>query len=337
MLEITGLYKEKENNLLNEIDFALHKGKSISLECSNEISDLLFDLILGKEIPAKGKISIDGISSVNLTAKDMKQIGIVMRNEAFYEGMTIRGYMEFFNNVLGATVDYKEILLKLALLDIENSKIKSLNYSQRRRLSLARERLKHPKLLILQEPILNMDREGAKIIVENIDELCMNGTAVLVTSVFFKNTIMMGERAYRIDKEGLVEINRQEEPVVVKESDEIVNTSFQIDKIPAKIEDKILLFDPIEIDYIESDQGVSQLYIRGESFPCNLSLTELEERLKCFGFFRCHRSYLINLQRVKEVITWSRNSYSLILGDKMKSSIPLSKGRLEELKTIIRF
>nr|WP_275477689.1 LytTR family DNA-binding domain-containing protein [Clostridium botulinum] len=97
----------------------------------------------------------------------------------------------------------------------------------------------------------------------------------------------------------------------------------------------MLLFDPIEIDYIESQQGVNNLNIRGDKFPCTISLTDLEERLKYFGFFRCHRSYLVNLQRVKEVITWTRNSYTLSLDDKVKSSIPLSKRRLEELKDIL--
>ncbi|MCR1146816.1 LytTR family transcriptional regulator DNA-binding domain-containing protein [Clostridium botulinum] len=38
---------------------------------------------------------------------------------------------------------------------------------------------------------------------------------------------------------------------------------------------------------------------------------------------------------MKEVITWTRNSYTLSLDDKVKGSIPLSKRRLEELKDIL--
>ena len=97
-----------------------------------------------------------------------------------------------------------------------------------------------------------------------------------------------------------------------------------------------MLFDPIEIDYIESEAGISNLNIRGEKFPCTMTLTELENNLECFGFFRCHRSYIVNLQKVREVITWTRNSYSLTLDDKRKSSIPLSKGKLAELKEILK-
>ncbi|MDD3224426.1 MAG: LytTR family DNA-binding domain-containing protein [Clostridium sp.] len=113
------------------------------------------------------------------------------------------------------------------------------------------------------------------------------------------------------------------------------NKTYKVEKISAKIGEKILLFDPKEIDYVESEQGSTTLSVRGEKFPCNMSLTDLEKRLKNFGFFRCHRSYIVNLQRVREVITWTRNSYSLNLDDKVKSSIPLAKGRIDELKDIL--
>lgn len=337
MLKIIGLYKEKENNVIKDIYIDLNKGSSISIECSNDISDLLVNLILGRETPAKGEIYIEGIKSTGYDKNNNRSIGVVFRDDAFYERMTIEGYMKFFSNLLDSKVDFKEIMLKLALLDIANVKIKNLSYSQKRRLSFAREILKQPKLLIFQEPILNMDRDGAKIIVENIDELRANGTAVMITSVLFKDAIMIGEKAYRLDNDGLLELNNnREEADNDIEGIENKNQLYKIQKISAKVGERILLFDPTEIDYVESEQGINNLFIRGDKFPCNISLTDLEERLKYFGFFRCHRSYLVNLQRVREVITWTRNSYSLSLDDKTKSSIPLSKGRLEELKNILK-
>jgi ABC-2 type transport system ATP-binding protein len=337
MLRIKGLYKEQKNNEIKDIDININKGNSISIECSNEISDLLIDLILGRETPAKGEMYLEDIKSSDYIKNNIDSIGVVHREDSFYERMTIENYMKFFARLLGSKVNYKEIMLKLALLDIGNVKIKSLNYSQRRRLSFARERLKQLKFLIFQEPILNMDRDGAKIIIENIEELRSNGTAVLITSVLFKDTLMLGEKAYRLNDEGLVELdNSRQEGNNNTEETLDKEPIYKIEKISAKVEERILLFDPTEIDYVESEQGISNLYVRGDKFPCTLSLTDLEERLKHFGFFRCHRSYLVNLQRVKEVITWTRNSYSLGLGDKIKSSIPLSKGRLEELKDILK-
>ena len=293
-------------------------------------------MILGREIPAKGEIELEGIKNKKYLGKYRNHIGVIFREDALYEKETIEDYIRFFARILNAKVDYKEILLKLALLDIADTKIKDLSYSQKRRLSLARERLKQPKLLIFQEPILNMDGDGRQIIIENIEELCAAGTAVMITSVLFKDTILLGERTYRYAEGSVVELEHPAEEQEESKAVEQENRIYQVEKIPARVEERLLLFDPVEIDYVESEEGISSLYVRGEKFPCSLSLTELEERLKYFGFFRCHRSYIVNLQRVREVVTWTRNSYSLSLGDKAKSTVPLSKGRLEELKNILK-
>jgi len=125
-----------------------------------------------------------------------------------------------------------------------------------------------------------------------------------------------------------------EVPAVPSESP-VQTYPMRIEKIPAKVNDKIILFDPTEILFIESNEGVSQLHVNEGVFACTIKLGDLEEKLKLFGFFRCHRSYIVNLQHVREVITWTRNSYSLILDDKSKSSIPLSKGKFDELRALI--
>lgn len=337
MLKIESLYKKQKNNVINDLSINLKKGSSISIECSNEMSDLLVDLVLGKQLQMKGEIYLEDIKNLEYVKNGSTNIGIIPREDAFYERSTVEEYLKFFDSILCSKVDYRDIMIKFELLDIANVKIKKLNYSQRRMVSFARERLKQPKLLIFQEPILNMDREGTKIIVENIEELRSNGTAVLITSVLFKDTLMLGEKAYRLNDEGLLQLDNNIGQLN-KDGGKIEEKkpTYEIEKIAAKLDERILLFDPKEIDYIESEQGISNLFIRGDKFPCNLSLTNLEERLKYFGFFRCHRSYLVNLQKVREVITWTRNSYSLSLDDKVKSSIPLAKGRLEELRAILK-
>lgn len=73
------------------------------------------------------------------------------------------------------------------------------------------------------------------------------------------------------------------------------------DKIPVKLEDKILVFDPQEIDYAESVRGKCRIVVRGSEFITSSTIQELEERLVRYGFFRCHRSYLVNMEKVKEL------------------------------------
>ncbi|WP_160689851.1 LytTR family transcriptional regulator DNA-binding domain-containing protein [Clostridium sp. C2-6-12] len=336
MLEIKGLYKKLGNILINNISLTVKKGSLISIETGSEFSDSLIDLILDKEIIGGGEIYIDGIIHSDYIKKNKINIGVVFRDEGFYGRLTVEEYIKYYSEIIGSTINNKELMLKLSLLEIADKKIKNLNYARRKMLSFAREILKEPKILVLQDPIFNMDKESARIILQNIEDLCTKGTAVLSISTSFKDAMLIGGKTYILDEDGLKETEDKKEEVIVSSDKEESEFLHRIEKIPAKIEERILLFDPVEIDYIESESGVSSLNVRGEKFPCMLSLTELEGRLEHFGFFRCHRSYIVNLQKVREVVTWTRNSYSLTLSDKTKSSIPLSKGKLSELKEILK-
>ncbi|RHW65647.1 hypothetical protein DZC34_07995 [Clostridium botulinum] len=89
MLKIKGLYKEQKNSVIKDIDIDINKGSSISIECSNEISDLLINLILGRDMPAKGEICLKNIKNLDYIKTNISDIGVVLREESFYDRMTI--------------------------------------------------------------------------------------------------------------------------------------------------------------------------------------------------------------------------------------------------------
>lgn len=63
------------------------------------------------------------------------------------------------------------------------------------------------------------------------------------------------------------------------------------------------------------------------------SLDALEARLARYGFFRAHRSCVVNLQQVRSILVWSRNAYTLTLY--CNREIPLSKHRVGALRRIL--
>ncbi len=67
-------------------------------------------------------------------------------------------------------------------------------------------------------------------------------------------------------------------------------------------------------------------------FQVQLTMDELEKTLKKSGFFRCHRSYIVNIQRVERFEKWTKNSYVLLLNTPEHTQIPLAKGRIDEMK-----
>lgn len=110
-----------------------------------------------------------------------------------------------------------------------------------------------------------------------------------------------------------------------------------VSKVSVSYNGKNFLFNPEEIDYVEANDGKVYVYVRGEQYSGSYKIGELEERLVRFGFFRCHRSYIVNMQKVLELIKWTRNSYSLRLKGYDKRDVPLSKGKIQELRGMYEF
>ncbi|MEK3888566.1 LytTR family transcriptional regulator DNA-binding domain-containing protein [Bacillus sp. FSL K6-3431] len=348
MLTIMQLEKRTQNNILfPPIDLEIKKGETIAIHCNAELGNKLIHIIIG-DVPSSG-----GDIHLQKTALDKQtfflHIGLSLQADALYERLSPHAYLHFFKKLYEVQVDVDEILDRIGLTDKKMIRSEKLTYSEKKRLHLGRTILHNPEFIMMEDPAQNLDMESTIILHRLIASLEEQGKAILITTGNLENAVSFTNHVYRLDNSGLkkLELADEDEETVIEEGDKNTNklvqeeteleTSMQIrfDKIPAKVEDKLILFDPTEIDFIESNSGVTNLHVKGETFPCTLTLNSLHNRLQPFGFFRCHRSYIVNLQKVREVITWTRNSYSLILDDQKKSSIPLSKGKLDELKNII--
>ena len=108
-------------------------------------------------------------------------------------------------------------------------------------------------------------------------------------------------------------------------------------KIPVRFEGKVVLINPVDILFADAAEGRAYLQTEDDRLPTQFTLSELEDRLSRSGFFRAHRSYLVNLQHVKEVIPYTRNSFSLKLNDDKNTEIPLSKSAAGELRELLDY
>lgn len=70
-------------------------------------------------------------------------------------------------------------------------------------------------------------------------------------------------------------------------------------------------------------------------FKVTKTLDALDVRLAPHGFFRAHRSYVVNLEQIRNIITWSRNAYTLMLH--CNREVPLSKHRIGALRRMLRW
>ena len=82
-----------------------------------------------------------------------------------------------------------------------------------------------------------------------------------------------------------------------------------------------------------TDGGLVYVQTRGgERYGCNSTLRDLEDQLDGRKFFRCHREYIVNLTRVREIIPQPAGTYRLILDDEARSEVPVARNRVRGLR-----
>lgn len=109
----------------------------------------------------------------------------------------------------------------------------------------------------------------------------------------------------------------------------------QIDRIPLNKNGKTYLLCPAEIYYIESHGEFTVIHSEKGRFMSSIRLKDFEVRLQKHSFFRAHRSYIVNLDHVVEMVALYGGLYSLKLKDPNHSKIPVSRRQSRQLKNLI--
>lgn len=109
-------------------------------------------------------------------------------------------------------------------------------------------------------------------------------------------------------------------------------------KILLKTVGRMFLVDQREICYAWIEDGIISVVtggpagIEGQS-NCR-TLEELLDSLDPNIFWRAHRSYLVNINRIREVVPWFKSSYQLRMDDKKQSEIPVSRAQTKRLREL---
>ncbi len=109
------------------------------------------------------------------------------------------------------------------------------------------------------------------------------------------------------------------------------NTKFK--RIPVEAGDRIVLLDVNDILAIEVQKGDTTIYTAEEEYYDNQPLIKWQEKLSDYEFLRVHRSYLIQIDAIKEVQPWFNQTYQITLVNGM--SIPVSRSYLKAFKEVL--
>ncbi|ELY3599553.1 response regulator transcription factor [Cronobacter sakazakii] len=100
-------------------------------------------------------------------------------------------------------------------------------------------------------------------------------------------------------------------------------------------DERIIVTDINDIYYAEAHEKMTFVYTRKEAYVMPMNITEFCSRLPEAHFFRCHRSYCVNLNKIREIEPWFNNTYVLRLRD-LDFQVPVSRSRVKAFRQLMR-
>lgn len=98
---------------------------------------------------------------------------------------------------------------------------------------------------------------------------------------------------------------------------------------------RLMLVDQAEICFAEIDDGVIRVvtqHFEGQS-KCR-TIEELLDQLDPAVFWRAHRSFVVNINQIREVVPWFKSTYQLRMNDKKQTEIPVSRAQTKRLREL---
>jgi len=108
-------------------------------------------------------------------------------------------------------------------------------------------------------------------------------------------------------------------------------------KIVLEAHSRLLLADQKDICFASIDDGViSVVTPTHEGHSKCRTLEELLELLDPNMFWRAHRSFVVNINQIKEVVPWFKSSYQLRMADRKQTEIPVSRAQTKRLRELFK-
>lgn len=106
-------------------------------------------------------------------------------------------------------------------------------------------------------------------------------------------------------------------------------------RIAISSEGKTVFEDVGHIIYIETSNRGCMIHAQERSYFETKTIGDYEKKLDKKLFFRCHKSYLINLEKVKEIFPWGNNSFGLKMKGYEEEILPVGRDKTKMLRRLL--
>ena len=108
-------------------------------------------------------------------------------------------------------------------------------------------------------------------------------------------------------------------------------------KLLVKANNRNLIVDAQDLIYATIDEGtITVVTAQFEGQSNYRTIEELQSNLDPNMFWRVHRSFLVNINKIREVIPWFKSSFQLKMDDKKQTEIPVSRIQTRRLRTLLK-
>lgn len=118
---------------------------------------------------------------------------------------------------------------------------------------------------------------------------------------------------------------------------EVTRPNVQRTKLLVRSGQRNLVVDANDLIYATIDDGLITVVTTQLEGQLNYrTIEELQSNLDPDIFWRVHRSFLVNINRIREVVPWFKSSFQLKMDDKRQTEIPVSRIQTKRLRTLLK-
>jgi len=106
-------------------------------------------------------------------------------------------------------------------------------------------------------------------------------------------------------------------------------------KVVVRAQSRLLLVDQRDLCFATIDEGRISVVTKALEGDSNCrTLEELTDQLDPEQFWRVHRSFVVNIQHIREVVPWFKSSYQLRMDDRKQTEVPVSRSQTKRLREL---
>lgn len=177
-----------KRDVLKDVSFTLEEGTATALVGPNGAGKTtLIRILAGLVYPEQGRVSIFGSSNDKELREARKQVGFIVGTAFGYDSMSVSKNLDLEAELYGKPNRewIRELRQELRLTEefgiSAGEKLKYLSLGQKGRYALAAALVHKPKILILDEPLVGIDRENVNIVSDFLNRLRDEGVAMLLS------------------------------------------------------------------------------------------------------------------------------------------------------------